>query len=89
MMSIKIQKFKNIAADMFTYFEVNFTDDALPYARRINLVLAFCDYINDMPDWQLCDWLNTQDIPEIKAFRNFINQGADAWLGDQIKTICY
>jgi hypothetical protein len=75
------------ANDMLVWFEINKFQDELSYSRKVNLVLEFCDYLDNKQDWELADELETDDLDEVEQFRRFINQGADQWL-DTVKTIC-
>lgn len=75
------------ANDMLVWFEINKFQDELSYSRKVNLVLEFCDYLDNKQDWELADELETEDLDEVEQFRRFINQGADQWL-DTVKTIC-
>ena len=75
------------ANDMLVWFEINKFQDELAYSRKVNLVLEFCDYLDNKQDWELAEELETEDLDEVEQFRRFINQGADQWL-DTVKTIC-
>jgi hypothetical protein len=75
------------ANEMLVWFEINKFQDELSYSRKVNLVLEFCDYLDNKQDWELADELETDDLDEVEQFRRFINQGADQWL-QTIKTIC-
>lgn len=75
------------ANEMLVWFEINKFQDELSYSRKVNLVLEFCDYLDNKQDWELADELETEDLDEVEQFRRFINQGADQWL-DTVKTIC-
>lgn len=75
------------ANEMLVWFEINKFQDELSYSRKVNLVLEFCDHIDNKQDWELADELETNDLDEVEQFRRFINQGADQWL-DTVKTIC-
>jgi hypothetical protein len=75
------------ANDMLVWFEINKFQDELSYSRKVNLVLEFCDYLDNKQDWELADELETDDLDEVEQFRRFVNQGADQWL-QTIKTIC-
>ncbi|MBR6663714.1 MAG: hypothetical protein IKL33_02690 [Alphaproteobacteria bacterium] len=77
------------ANSLFTYFETNHFQNSLSYSKRINLVLEFCDYVDNLQEWELLDMLESQDYSDAHNFRTIINQGADEWLGDLIKTISY
>ena len=88
-MAASNQKLKDKAGELFTYFEFNKFSNELTHCPRINLVLEFCDYVNQLSDWELSDWLETGDISDVARFRQMINQGADIWLGDLIKTISF
>ena len=88
-MSLTRQQLNNIASDMFTYFESNRFNNELCYEHRVNLVLEFYDYVSQMPDWELADWLDSQDPQDAEYFRRVIAQGADCWLGDLVKTISF
>ena len=75
------------ASDLFTYFEFNKFRNESSYCRRVNLLLEFCDYIESMPDWELLDILESNNMRDAIAFREVLNNGADIWLNDLIKTI--
>ncbi|MBE6445653.1 MAG: hypothetical protein E7019_06385 [Alphaproteobacteria bacterium] len=77
------------ANSLFTYFETHYFQNSLSYSKRVNLVLEFCDYIDNLQEWELLDLLESQDYNDAYNFRTTINQGADKWLGDLIKTISY
>lgn len=88
-MSLSRSQLNKIASEMFTYFEFNRFNNELCHDRRINLVLEFCDYVNQIPDWELAEWLNSDDPQDAVCFRRAIKQGSDFWLGDLIKTISF
>ncbi len=75
------------ANQLFTYFELNHFSNELGYSRRINLVLEFCDYVQQKADWELLADLDSETPQDAANFRRIINQGADVWLGDLVKTI--
>ena len=72
---------------LFTYFETYKFQNELSYCRNTNLVLEFCDYVENMADWEILDWLQSENASDAKNFRQIINNGVDRWLGDLIKTI--
>lgn len=88
-MLLSKQQLQTKASELFTYFEFYKFKDELQYNRRTNLLLEFCDYIEQLSDWEILDILDTQDISDAHNFRKTINNGADIWLADQIKTISY
>lgn len=88
-MSLNRQQLKTKASELFTYFEFNQFNNELLYDRRVNLVLEFCDYICKKPDWELLELLTSRDPQDAVCFRQMINQGADFWLGDLVKTISF
>lgn len=75
------------ANQLFTYFELNHFNNELGYSRRLNLVLEFCDYVQQKADWELLADLDSENPQDAANFRRIINQGADVWLGDLIKTV--
>lgn len=87
-MSLNKQQLKEKASALFTYFEFSQFNNELSYSRGLNLVLEFCDYVNQLADWELADWLQSSEPQDAVDFRQLINQGADYWLGDLVKTIC-
>ena len=75
------------ANQLFTYFETHKFQNKLSYCHNTNLVLEFCDYVENMADWEILDWLQSEDEADAQNFRQMINNGVDTWLGDLIKTI--
>ena len=88
-MPLTKQQIAQKAKNLFTYFEAHYFENSLSYSRRINLVLEFCDYVNNLKDWEIMDVLESEKIQDADAFRQMINNDADVWLGDLIKTISY
>ena len=77
------------ANELFTYFEFNKFNNELSHCRRMNLLFEFCDYVAGLKDWELAELLESESLDDAVRFRKIINQGADLWLGDLIKTISY
>ena len=72
---------------LLNVFETKYFQNSLPYNRKLNLVFEFCDYINQMPDWQLAAELESDTLEDAQNFRKIINSDIDYWLGDLLKTI--
>ena len=86
-MSKNKQELKDIANQWFTWYEgKQYQTNYYPY-QQIEQVFAFCDYINSLPDWYLAAELQTENLDDIKNFRDLINNGIDYWLGDLIKSL--
>ncbi len=88
-MPLSKQQIAQKAKNLFTYFETHYFENSLSYSRRINLVLEFCDYVDQLQDWEISDILESENEQDAKVFRQMINNDADIWLGDLIKTISY
>lgn len=86
-MTLSQHQLINKANQLFTYFELNHFNNELGYSRRLNLVLEFCDYMQQKADWELLADLDSENPQDATNFRRIINQGADVWLGDLIKTV--
>ena len=86
-MSKNKQDLKNIANQWFTWYEGNSYTPRNTINHQINQVFDFCDYINSLPDWHIAAELETEDLSDVKNFREMINNGIDYWLGDLIKSI--
>lgn len=88
-MCLSKKQLQTKASDLFTYFEFNKFRNELSYSKKTNLLLEFCDYIEHLSDWEIADILNSDNNSDVRNFRKIINNGADIWLGDLIKTISY
>lgn len=87
-MAMTQRQLKAKASALFTFFEFEKFENKLSYSRKINLVLEFCDYINQKSDWEILEMLESDCSEDAKKFRNLINDGADVWLEGLIKTVC-
>ncbi|MBE6458338.1 MAG: hypothetical protein IJW72_02155 [Alphaproteobacteria bacterium] len=88
-MTLQRNELKQKANNLLNNFELYHFQNILNYNRQLNLAFEFCDYINQMPDWQLLAELNSDKQDDAKHFRNMINNDIDFWLSDQLKTICF
>lgn len=86
---LRRSELKQKAGSLLNSFEIYHFQNVLEYNRRLNLVFEFCDYINQMPDWQLLAELSSNDKADTRRFRQMVNNDIDYWLNDQLKTICF
>ena len=78
---------KQKADELWYFFENNlFVNDGV-YSYNTNLVFAFADYIDNLSDADLSDFLHTSDADTIQHFRQMINHAIDRWLSDFAKTV--
>ncbi len=76
-----------ILTELFFNFEDNiFINDGI-WPRKANLVFAFSDYIEAMPDAEIAAYLLTEDSKVIDKFRYIARQGIEHWLKDNMKTL--
>lgn len=72
---------------LFLNFEENiFVNDGV-WPRKVNLIFAFWDYVEDLTDLQISDILKTNSIDNINRFRDIAKQGIEKWLNDNMKTL--
>ena len=88
-MHLNNEELKQKANFLLSYFELYHFKNKLDYSRNINLLFEFCDYVNQMPDWELLEKIESSQESDILKFRNMINQGIDYWLNDTLKTISF
>lgn len=81
------KKIFDILNELFFYFEQNeFTNNGV-WPRKVNLIFAFSDYIENMKDLQIAEYLKTNDICLIERFRFIARQGIENWLRNNMKTL--
>lgn len=88
-MTLRRCELKQKALCLLSRFEIHHFQNTLEYNRQLNLLFEFCDYINQMPDWQLLAELESDDKTDAKRFRQMINNDIDYWLDNLLKTICF
>ena len=71
---------------MNMYEEKIFINDG-NYSYTTNLILSFADYIDNISDDDLQDFLKCRDQTTISEFKKIINQAIDKWLQDFSKTM--
>lgn len=86
-MPVNFEQMKKAADELFATFELNKFQNAFSHGRKANLVLEFCEYVDNLRDWELLDILQSSNPDDATQFRKMLNQGIDVWLGDLIKTI--
>ena len=72
---------------LFVNFEENIFINEGVWPRKVNLIFAFWDYIEDMTDLQISDILKTNDPNNIDKFRLMAKQGIEKWLNENMKTL--
>ena len=81
------KKIFEILNELFFYFEDNlFINDGI-WPRKANLIFAFSDFIENMSDAQIADYLKTNNVALIERFRFIAKQGIEKWLNDNMKTL--
>lgn len=71
---------KDCANKLLCRFEVERFQNSGRYSYQMNLVLAFDEYVRQMNDWDLQDYLETDDTEVVRKFRHMIDCGVDEWL---------
>ena len=72
---------------IFFDFEENiFINDGI-WPRKVNLIFAFWDYIENLSDLQISDILKTNNPSNIERFRLIAKQGIEKWLNENMKTL--
>lgn len=88
-------KINEVLTDHFLDWEYNIYEPRVPayYDSAIEKVLAFDEYFNDLPDWELeeifydlkpDDYLTKEEIEDIRAT---VKDGVDAYLNKNHKQI--
>ena len=72
---------------LFVNFEENIFINEGVWPRKVNLIFAFWDYIEDMTDLQISDILKTNAPNNIDKFRLMAKQGIEKWLNENMKTL--
>ena len=81
------KKILKILNEMFFYFEENiFINDGV-WTRKANLIFSFSDYIENLTDAQIAEYLKTNNISYIERFRFIARQGIETWLKNNMKTL--
>ena len=81
------KKIFEILNGLFLNFEEDiFVNDGV-WPRKVNLIFAFWDYVEDLTDLQISDILKTNSIDNINRFRDIAKQGIEKWLNDNMKTL--
>lgn len=77
----------NILNELFFNFEENIFVNNGVWPRKVNLIFAFSDYIEELSDKQIADILTTNDALLIEQFRITARKGIEKWLNDNMKTL--
>ena len=81
------KKIFEILNELFFYFEENlFINDGC-WSRKANLIFAFSDFIENMSDATIAEYLKTNNFSYIERFRFIARQGIEKWLNDNMKTL--
>ncbi len=81
------ERLKFILDEIFFDFEDNiFVNDGV-WPRKVNLIFAFADYIEEMTDTEIAYYLETEDPKLIGKFRFVARQGIELWLKENMKTL--
>lgn len=81
------ERLKFILDEIFFDFEDNiFVNDGV-WPRKVNLIFAFADYIEEMTDTEIAYYLETEDPKLIEKFRFVARQGIELWLKENMKTL--
>ncbi len=72
---------------VFFDFEDNiFVNDGV-WPRKVNLIFAFADYIEEMTDAEIAYYLETENPKLIEKFRLTARKGIELWLKQNMKTL--
>ncbi len=80
-------KINLLLTQLFFQFEENiFVNDGV-WPRKVNLIFAFADYIENMKDAEIAYYLETENQSIINDFRLAARKGIEAWLKENMKTL--
>ena len=72
---------------LFFYFEQNIFQNDGVWPRQVNLIFAFCDYIESMLDEEICVHLMSESKKDVERFRFLVCDGTEKWLKENMKTL--
>lgn len=75
--------------EIFFDFEKNHFTDEGNWPRKVNLIFAFADYIDELQDCEISQILRSNDKKLINRFRHKVKIGIDAWLKENMKTLMF
>ena len=81
------KKIFDILNELFFSFEQNEFINNGVWPRKVNLIFAFSDYIENMEDAQIAEYLKTNNTFLIERFRFIAYQGIENWLKNNMKTL--
>ncbi|MBQ8785183.1 MAG: hypothetical protein IJZ59_03965 [Alphaproteobacteria bacterium] len=77
---------KQKADELWYLFENNIFDNKGNFSYNTNLVFAFADYIEELTNTDLSEFLQSDDEQDIVKFRKMLQEGINRWLDDFAKT---
>ena len=75
------------ADKMWNIFEEKMFNNDGCFSYTTNLVLSFADYMDNISDEDLQDFLGCDDKRTIITFKEIVNRAVDKWLQDFAKTM--
>ncbi len=81
------EELKEKAEKLWIYFAENIFENKGNYSYNTNLVFSFADYIDNLSDTDIADYLQCSDIAIVIHFKKMLNHAIDVWLKDYSKTI--
>ena len=75
------------ADKLWIYYAENIFENNGIYSYTTNLVFSFADYVENLSDKDLSDYLECTDSNMITHFRDMLNNAIDAWINDFSKTM--
>ena len=76
-----------ILNELFFHFEDNIFVNEGVWPRKVNLIFAFSDYIENMHDAEIALYIGSEADEDIKKFRDLARQGIEIWLKENMKTL--
>lgn len=81
------EELKAKADNLWFYYAENVFENNGCYSYTTNLVFSFADYVDNMTDIDIADYLHCSDEETITRFRNMLNHAIDIWIKDFSKTM--
>ncbi len=80
------KQLKQKANELWYFFENNIFINDGKFSYNTNLVFAFSDYIEELTNIDLLEFLQSEDEQDSLKFRKMLQEGINNWLDDFAKT---